>query len=55
MATIQNIVRRKEKRGLSRSARTRILKSVVVGAEEREEMKGVKMCRDVLHPRRSRP
>lgn len=44
-----------KKRGLSRSARTRILKSVVVGAEEREEMKGVKMCRDVLHPRRSRP
>lgn len=27
---------------------TRLLKSVAVGAEEREEMKGARMCGDVL-------
>lgn len=36
-------------------ARVRLLKTVAVGAEEREEMKGARMRGDVLHPRRSRP
>lgn len=53
MAVVQNIVRHKEERGLS--ARTRLLKSVVVGVEEREEMKGARMRKDALHARRSHP